>query len=83
VVLSDAEEVESEFVGEDGLLDDVAQHPRLMLEFSIGAVGHVAKRVESEFERFCHDGSNVTTGQTLMPLVIGCRVLTPSHLAFL
>ena len=54
VVLADAEEVEPEPVGEHGLLDHVAQHLRVRQRRAVGADGHVAEGVESEFVALSH-----------------------------
>ncbi|BDZ55746.1 hypothetical protein GCM10025870_28190 [Agromyces marinus] len=54
VVLADAEEIQTEPVGQFRLRDDVAQHLRLRERFAVRAEGHVAERVQSELESARH-----------------------------
>ena len=50
VVLADAEEVDADLVGEDALLDDVADRLGVRQRAAVGVVGDVAERVEPEDE---------------------------------
>ena len=50
MVLTDAEEVDAEFVGEHGLVDDVAEDLRERQGLAVGVTGGVAKGVEAKFE---------------------------------
>ena len=51
VVFADAEEVDADLVGQDALLDDVADRLRVRQRAVVGVVGDVAERVEAEDER--------------------------------
>jgi hypothetical protein len=51
VVFADAEEVQADLVGEDALLDDVADRLRVREGAAVIAVGDVAEGVEAEDER--------------------------------
>ena len=51
MMFAQADEIDAELVGERGFLDDVAQCLRLRQRPPVGAVHHVAKSVEAEFER--------------------------------
>ena len=50
VVLADAEGVDAEFVGEDRLLDHVADDLRMRQKAAVGVGGDVAERIQPEFE---------------------------------
>jgi hypothetical protein len=54
VVLADPEEVESEPIGEHGLLHHVPQHLGVRQRRAVGPGGHVAEGVESEFVALSH-----------------------------
>ena len=56
MVFTDVERVQSQFVGKNRLLDDVANHLTGGLGGSVEFVVHVPERVESEeqFCRVCH-----------------------------
>ncbi|OEI67360.1 hypothetical protein Cus16_2959 [Curtobacterium sp. ER1/6] len=51
VVLTHADEVDADLVGEDGLVDDVADGLRVGPEGAVGALGDVAEGVEAELHR--------------------------------
>ena len=54
VVLADADEVEADLVGQHGLRDDVADHLVVRQELSVRVGGHVAERVQAEFDCLRH-----------------------------
>jgi hypothetical protein len=51
MMLAEADEIDTHCVGEDGLLDDVADDLRVGLGISIHPNGNVAEGVEAEFEK--------------------------------
>jgi hypothetical protein len=53
-VLPDAEEVDTQAIRKDSLIDNVADNLRVGEETTIGPGGDVPKRVQSEFEILCH-----------------------------
>ena len=53
-MLADADEIDANLVGEDGLLDEVADDLRRMQRLSVRTVGDIAEGVETEFERLNH-----------------------------
>ena len=50
VVLADPDGVETDLVGEDPLLDDVAQHLRLAEQSAVGVLRDVPERVDAELD---------------------------------
>jgi hypothetical protein len=50
MVLTNPEEVDAEFVGEHGLVDDIAKDLRERQRLPVGITGSVAKGVEAKFE---------------------------------
>ena len=56
-MLADAEEIDADLVGQDRLVDDVADNLRGRERLAVGAGSNVAERVEAEFERMRHGGS--------------------------
>ena len=55
MMLADPDEIDAEFVGENRLLQEIAQNLRLRKLGAIGVAGDVAECVEAEFERFHAD----------------------------
>src|SRR5579872_3644453 len=53
-MLANADEVDSEIVREDSLVDDVPDDARLRQRGAIVVDGHIAKRVEAELELLHH-----------------------------
>ena len=53
-MLADADEIDANLVGEDGLLDEVADDLRRMQRLSVRTVGDIAEGVETEFDRLNH-----------------------------
>jgi hypothetical protein len=54
MMLAEADEIDAQFVGEDGFVDDVADNLRVSLRISILADGNVAERVETQFKNIAH-----------------------------
>jgi hypothetical protein len=53
-MLADPDEVDTEFVGQHRLVDDVADHLGMRQRRTVRSAGDVAKRVQSKFERCRH-----------------------------
>ena len=53
-MLADADEIDADLVGEDALLDQVADDLRLMQRLSVRTVGDVTEGVEPQFDRLNH-----------------------------
>ena len=53
MVLADADEVDAELIGEDGLLDDVAENGGLRQPLSAVVHGDIAEGVEAQFNGAC------------------------------
>ena len=63
MVLTHADEVDADGVGQDSLLDDVADDPGLTGGTAVGPQGHVPEGVDAEFELVGH-GSPVVEAAT-------------------
>ena len=48
VVLADADGIDADFIGEDRLIDEIADHLRGVKRLAVGAVGDVAEGIEAE-----------------------------------
>ena len=64
MMLADAEAVEADLLGEDGFVDDVAQHLRLRLRRARRIERDVAERVEAEFKRVRSAHTSTLSQQT-------------------
>ena len=54
VMLAEPDEVDAEPIGQHAFFDHVADHLRMRQQRAIGAVGDVAKGIQSEFEGCGH-----------------------------
>jgi hypothetical protein len=55
MVLANAETINADFVGENRLLDDVADDLCMRQQLAVGPHCDVAKSIQSEFKNLCHD----------------------------
>ena len=54
MVLSNSEKVDADRIGEDRLVDDVADHLRMRQEAAVGTGGDVAEGIQPKLEMLCH-----------------------------
>src|SRR3954447_19512187 len=54
MMLAETNEIEAEFVGQHGFVDDVADHLRMRKHCAASALGDIAKSIQSECERCSH-----------------------------
>ena len=54
MVLTDAERIDPEIVGEDGFLHHVTEHTGLRLERAVRPECDIAERIKAELESFWH-----------------------------
>ena len=54
MVFANAEGINADLVGEDALVNDVADDLRVGEGVVIGAGGDIAESIQSEFKRLCH-----------------------------
>ncbi|GAB3619874.1 hypothetical protein GCM10027417_11350 [Glutamicibacter endophyticus] len=59
MMFPDTEEVQTEFVGERRVLDEIADHPRMWEGFAVCVDGYASKGVKAEFKRShdCHNAA--------------------------
>ena len=55
-MLADTDEIHANRVGEDSLVDEIADDLSRMQRFSVRPLGDVAESVEAEFDRLAHAG---------------------------
>src|SRR4051794_23051933 len=90
MMFAETDEIEAEFVGQHGFVDDVADHLRMRKHCAASVFGDVAKGIQSECERCSHrsglcreDGWDLVDGRCVTrarPEMLGFRLSTYRHI---